>query len=251
MTFDAHGPGEPTPRGSGESTPHGPGEPTPEGESPAEGNAEDAGIRESTSWKERERRRAREVILTAAADLFAEFGFEKTSVRQIADRAKLSVGKLYLHFEGKEDIFREILQGYLKDLNHLIDTANNPDQSPLEQIRCQLAAATNHLKESSKLIIIFVNENPLMLEGLIKKEIMHYRATLAGLFACAMEQGEIRREDPDAVAAILLGAIHRLTYWLVDSGHSDALDTAAPLLDRIILKPLEMHHSNETGSEDE
>ena len=251
MTFDAHGPGENKPRRPGESTPRDPGESTSNGGSPAEDNAGRAGNHESTSWKERERRRAREVILSAAADLFAEFGFERTSVRQIADRARLSVGKLYLHFEGKEDILRELLQGYFGDINRTIGAVSEPEQPPLELIRRQLVAVTRFLKESSKLIIIFVNENPLLLEGMIKKEIMQYRVTLAGLLERSMELGEIRREDPDAVAAILLGAIHRLMYWLVDSGHSDALDTAAPLLDRIILKPLEMHHSDETGSEDD
>ncbi|MBU6267290.1 MAG: TetR/AcrR family transcriptional regulator [Sphingomonadales bacterium] len=52
----------------------------------------------------------RERIVEAAAALFAEHGFESTSVRQIADRVDMLPGSLYHHFATKEDILHEILK---------------------------------------------------------------------------------------------------------------------------------------------
>ena len=54
--------------------------------------------------RERDRFRLAAEILDAAAELFASFGYEGTSVKQIAERAELSVGKIYNHREQGRDI---------------------------------------------------------------------------------------------------------------------------------------------------
>ena len=51
----------------------------------------------------------RQAILDAASSLFIEQGFHGTSMRQIAGRAGITVGGIYNHFEGKEQIFDEVL----------------------------------------------------------------------------------------------------------------------------------------------
>lgn len=50
-------------------------------------------------------------ILAAAAALFAEYGFEQTSMRQIGARVEMLAGSLYHHFETKEDLLHEIIRG--------------------------------------------------------------------------------------------------------------------------------------------
>ncbi len=52
----------------------------------------------------------RSEILAVSAKLFAEFGFETTSVRQIADAVNILAGSLYHHFETKEAILHEIIR---------------------------------------------------------------------------------------------------------------------------------------------
>jgi AcrR family transcriptional regulator len=49
-------------------------------------------------------------ILDVSARLFAEFGFETTSVRQIADEVNILAGSLYHHFATKEEMLHEILR---------------------------------------------------------------------------------------------------------------------------------------------
>jgi AcrR family transcriptional regulator len=49
-------------------------------------------------------------ILAAAGQLFAEFGFEQTSMRQIGARVAMLAGSLYHHFETKEDLLHEIIR---------------------------------------------------------------------------------------------------------------------------------------------
>ncbi|MFN8378429.1 MAG: helix-turn-helix domain-containing protein [Anaerolineae bacterium] len=50
-----------------------------------------------------------ERILDAAADLFAHYGFDKTTMDDIAQAAHVSKGAIYLHFRGKEDLFDALI----------------------------------------------------------------------------------------------------------------------------------------------
>jgi AcrR family transcriptional regulator len=56
--------------------------------------------------------RTRLTIMQAAVELFARQGYHGTSMRQIADRAGIALGGIYNHFEGKEDIFRQVSLEY-------------------------------------------------------------------------------------------------------------------------------------------
>ncbi len=53
--------------------------------------------------------RTHQTILDAAYDLFIKQGYAATSMRQIAEKAKLALGGIYNHFSSKEEIFRAIV----------------------------------------------------------------------------------------------------------------------------------------------
>ncbi|SDL14203.1 ScbR family autoregulator-binding transcription factor [Streptomyces indicus] len=55
--------------------------------------------------------RTRVLIARAAAEVFAEYGFAGASVTKITERAGLTLGALYFHFENKEALAREIVRG--------------------------------------------------------------------------------------------------------------------------------------------
>ncbi|MBO8186874.1 TetR/AcrR family transcriptional regulator [Streptomyces spirodelae] len=55
-------------------------------------------------------------LLATAAEVFAELGYNATTVRTIADRAGLLAGSLYYHFDSKESMADEILSAFLTDL---------------------------------------------------------------------------------------------------------------------------------------
>lgn len=54
----------------------------------------------------------RSEILEVAARIFAEHGFEATTIRQIGDAAGILSGSLYYHFTTKEEILHEIIRPY-------------------------------------------------------------------------------------------------------------------------------------------
>ena len=188
--------------------------------------------------RERERRRQKEEILTAAAEIFARFGYHGAGIKQIADRAEMSVGKLYKHFEGKEDLYRELVEVHISELQTIGETAKKLEASPLQRLRFLINEGIAYFKRHFEFLVIYHNENPLNLGGRIRQEIKRNREFVSMLLSEAMDCGDIRKEDPDALASILIGAFHRLLDMYSDFEDKDAFDSIPGIIDRIILRPL-------------
>jgi AcrR family transcriptional regulator len=62
--------------------------------------------------REEKSERSRRAVLDAALHLFSHQGYRATTMREIADRAKLSTGNVYHHFPDKERIFHELIDEY-------------------------------------------------------------------------------------------------------------------------------------------
>jgi AcrR family transcriptional regulator len=68
----------------------------------------------------RHRSGTRARIQQVALELFAEQGYEKTSLREIAERLDVTKAALYYHFKSKEDIVRSLVEDYFGQLDDLI-----------------------------------------------------------------------------------------------------------------------------------
>ena len=62
----------------------------------------------------------REKIQAVALELFAEHGYEKTSLREIAERLDVTKAALYYHFNTKEDIVVSLFDRLLADMDEII-----------------------------------------------------------------------------------------------------------------------------------
>ncbi|MCG8419379.1 MAG: TetR/AcrR family transcriptional regulator [Proteobacteria bacterium] len=66
--------------------------------------------------KKQERQARRRLIQEAAREIFAAKGYAKTSIEQVAQRASLSVGAIYLYFRSKEDLYMSLIEAPLTGL---------------------------------------------------------------------------------------------------------------------------------------
>jgi AcrR family transcriptional regulator len=203
----------------------------------------------ASTRRERERIRCKGEILAAASALFARHGFEKTSMKQIADEAEISVGGLYSYFRGKEEVIRELLENSIRDLERKGDAACRLTDAPLEQLRCRLKAAVEHFKEHIDFLMIYHNENPLSCEGVIREEIDRNTDTVAKLFARAVDSGDIPKEDPHILAAVFIGSVHGLLHMFAERGNREAFDEVPGIIERMIIRPLEMRQDKDPGME--
>jgi AcrR family transcriptional regulator len=73
--------------------------------------------------KRQRRGDTRQRIQDVALELFAEQGYEKTSLREIAERLDVTKAALYYHFKTKEDILISLFQDLQRPIDELIDWA--------------------------------------------------------------------------------------------------------------------------------
>lgn len=71
---------------------------------------------------------SRELIIGAAEKLFFEKGFDKVSMRDISEEAKLSKGAIYHHYKSKDEIIKEIINKYVElQRSMLVDLIKKTD----------------------------------------------------------------------------------------------------------------------------
>ncbi|WP_025763119.1 TetR/AcrR family transcriptional regulator [Dyadobacter tibetensis] len=83
--------------------------------------------------KEREREEMRALILEAAQALFLENGYEKTSIRSIADRIEYSPATIYLYYKDKKELMLAI-QVYAFSQMNVAFTELSEIRDPLERL---------------------------------------------------------------------------------------------------------------------
>lgn len=204
---------------------------------------------ERSTWRERERRRAREEILEAASHIFAQSDYDKASMKEISGRAGISVGMLYNHFKGKEDIFRALLEGYVNGLQERGNSNCSTSDPPLQQLRCRIRSAIEYYWENRNLVLIYIKMNPLRLEVEAAGWERMMRGVVADLLASAMKRGDLADDDPKALAALIIGAIHRLLFIYINEENEEAINSVPDIIDRIVLKPLETGRPGATEEE--
>ena len=90
----------------------------------------------------------RERVLKAAERLFAERGYDSTSVRAIVAKARVNQAAINYHFAGKEGLYREVLRTAFRGLTeHQLSHAEeakamSPEQALGEFVRRQLQPIT-------------------------------------------------------------------------------------------------------------
>jgi TetR/AcrR family transcriptional regulator, cholesterol catabolism regulator len=96
-----------------------------------------------------ERQNARPEILKSASALFIEKGYLKTTVREIAERSRLSIGGLYYHIQSKEDL-----------LNWFYDNESLSAATMAEIINKKLSESNckDVLREALRLLLLRINE---------------------------------------------------------------------------------------------
>jgi AcrR family transcriptional regulator len=73
-------------------------------------------------------------IRSAAIELFTEQGYDKTSLREIADRVGITKASLYYHYPSKQSLLLAIVEPFIEDWTATVDAAEHLPHSP-ENVR--------------------------------------------------------------------------------------------------------------------
>lgn len=157
--------------------------------------------------------RTRAAITDASARLFAEHGFERTTIEQIAEEAAVSVGSVYVHFGSKERLQLAITSEAMDINDRLIEQAQKAE-SPLQRVfgvgDAYLQFALEH-----PVGFRFVAMRPVEpgdqrvvneAERLITERLGRIILSIAADLQQAMDIGELRQEPLEDAMTFIWGA---------------------------------------------
>ena len=120
-----------------------------------------------------------------ALKLFAEQGYEKTSLREIAEQLGVTKAALYYYFKSKEDIVRSLVEDYVADMDALIAWAKAQPRSP--DTRAEIVRRYLRIVANGAEVFRMLHQNQAAVSG----------------FANAKERGELFKERMDALVDLL------------------------------------------------
>ncbi len=89
-------------------------------------------------------RRSREALIAAAFSLFAEHGYEATTVDDIAKKAGVAVGGFYLHFRSKRQVLLVLVDRLLNEIDITTEVAPDDPAAIIECLRDRLRASWSY-----------------------------------------------------------------------------------------------------------
>ncbi len=180
-------------------------------------------------------------ITQAALAAFAENGYAATKVDEVAKRAGVSKGLLYLYFKTKEDLFKAVIRSFLSPrIDALIDNIERSELSAEAFVRGPfLTFATSLPKSPAKVLVrLMIAEGPKhpdLIAWYWDNVVSRALAALRTLIKRGVDNGEFRESALNEFPQLLVAPVFFSMMWtIVFYSHSD-LDT-----DRFIEAHVEM-----------
>jgi TetR/AcrR family transcriptional regulator, fatty acid metabolism regulator protein len=173
-----------------------------------------------------ERLARREQVLRHAKRIFARKGYHRTNIADIIAHAHIARGTFYLYFEGKRDIFEELLEqtvGELRDRIHRLKVGpGEPD--PVEQLRDNVKRVLNFVLAERDLTDILLNHSTGFdreLDARIDDFYARISAEIQRSLDLGIEMNLVRRCDTRAAAYCILGVIKEVVLQLSRERRND------------------------------
>ncbi|MEZ5149940.1 TetR/AcrR family transcriptional regulator [Rhodococcus zopfii] len=158
----------------------------------------------------------REQLIEIGRALFAERGYEGTSIEEIAQRAAVSKPVVYEHFGGKEGLYAVVVDREMTVLMSMVTASLTQNRSRVRVERAALALLT-YIEERTDGFRILVRDSPVAAEegtysSLLNEAMRQVGTLLAGDFSR-------RGLDPELAplyAQALVGMVATTATWWLD-----------------------------------
>jgi len=176
-------------------------------------------------------------LLSAAAHLFRDKGFDRTTVRDIAAAVGIQSGSIFHHFKSKEDILFAVMEEVIRFNTERLRQAVADADTPLEQlrnlVRAELTATVGDTREA---MVVMVAEwrclsESKQQEALALREI--YEQIWLDVLGRLHKAGAFHA-DPFIMRRLLTGMIGWTPNWFSTNRRLSVEDLADLIVDRVV-----------------
>jgi AcrR family transcriptional regulator len=158
----------------------------------------------------------RYTILQTATRLFAAMGFEKTSVRKIAEEVGLSVPGMFHYVSSKEEMLNEIMIGFMDEGYKRLMEIYNSTMGPVEKLEAVCKFYVEYYAGHKDQLTILVTEgkslSPKHRRNFVDKQRVYVEA-LKRLFSDLAKEGLLKSIDHSVISFIFFGMVNYTYTW--------------------------------------
>jgi AcrR family transcriptional regulator len=174
--------------------------------------------------------RRREVV-ASAAKLFAERGYDATSISELTEATGLAAGGLYHYIEGKDDLLIAICDELLEPLLAQAREIVAAEAPPVEQLRELVAAWVAHVVEHRHHMLVFTQERQAIERQRrwrhVRSQRKAFEKILDDVLARGEADGSMTFADRRLSLLALLGMVNYTPQWVRPGGRLSPAEIAA------------------------
>ncbi len=187
--------------------------------------------------RERYDRRRAEVVLGAAA-VFAQRGYDQTTVPELAEALGLAAGSLYHYFGSKEQLLRAICDQLMDPLLERAEALLAEPREPAEQLRALVRLWVEHVIDHRDHMLVFQQERHVIEHGAAWRGVRASRKAFERLAEDALAAaGAGTAPDRRLALSALLGMVNHTAQWYRPRGRLSAAEIADGYVDLLLGAP--------------
>jgi len=175
-------------------------------------------------------------ILDAALQVFDEHGLDGARLDDIARRAGIAKGTIYLYFPNKEELFREVVRSTIVSRLHSAEgelAATAANRSATEQLCDYMREWWEFLRTPAtlsvyRLVIGELHRFPELMAFYLEEVVVPARALVAGIIDRGVARGEFRAVDTVGTARTLASLFVGHALWYCKQQPAAALGPTTP-----------------------
>ena len=139
-------------------------------------------------------------ILDVALELFIEQGYDRTSLREIAERLGFSKAALYYHYKAKDDILHALAETIMADLEEVLERVGREPAGP-ERARHALTELVDLVLRQRRIAQLILTQSPAI-QRLKESREHHFQARVQQLLVPAGASLDTRVRASAALAVV-------------------------------------------------
>jgi AcrR family transcriptional regulator len=177
-------------------------------------------------------------ILRAAVKLFAEKGFDATTVQEVVAYAEVTKGALYHYFDSKDDLLYEIYHSLIglqtAELDRIIAEGRDAPET-VRAIMVNLVVTTAERIDETAVFVREMHKLDSERMAAFRADRRRYQTTFRDVIAKAQAAGEFSTVTPaDTAVLIALGVVNQLPTWYRPDGPKSPEQLGAEIADFVL-----------------
>ncbi len=142
-------------------------------------------------------------ILRAACNVFAERGYEKASIREVAKRAQISIGGIYLYFPNKQELYTGLMKNQMDEFLARVEALRT--EGPETALRKLIDLYMELAVTKTKMLSTGIKEYDLEFKRPIRDSFFRAQhSIITDILKKGMQSGTLRSMDCSGTALIIL-----------------------------------------------